>query len=186
MKQIKNDAEPADTDVWLEAVKDIKKLPEAEAKPQAPLIIDEIEARVNYADAYSGNCLEPLKTGELPNIDRRTADRFKRGEMPIERRLDLHGYKETEAYAEVCKFIKDAYLAGCRNVLIITGKGLKRETDDIFETKGIIKERVPQWLNTQELRPLILGINYALPKDGGEGALYVLLRRQAKTKRLFS
>lgn len=186
MKQIKNNAEPADTDAWLEAVKGIKKLPETEAKPQAPLIIDEIEARVNYAEAYSGNYLEPLITGELPNIDRRTADRFKRGEMPIERRLDLHGFKETEAYAEVCKFIKDAYLSGCRNVLIITGKGIKHETDDIFETKGIIRERVPQWLNTPELRPLILGMNYALPKDGGEGALYVLLRRQMKTKRLFS
>lgn len=186
MKQIKNNAEPEDTDIWFEAVKGVKKLPETEIKPQAPLIIDEIETKVNYNDAYNGNTLEPLRTGELPNIDRRTADKFKRGEMTVQRRLDLHGYKENEAYDEVCKFIKGAYLAGYRNVLIITGKGTKHETDDIFEYKGILKERVPQWLNTPELRPLILGINYALPKDGGEGALYVLLRRQAKTKRLFS
>lgn len=185
MKQIKNDVQPNDTDTWFEEIKNVKKLPQPEVKPQAPLIIDEIAPHIDYASAYCGNALPLLKIGEFPNIDRRTADKFKRGEMLIERRLDLHGFIEKDAYEEVSSFIKNAYIAGCRNVLIITGKGIKRETDDIFENKGILKERVPQWLNTPELRPLILAITYALPKDGGEGALYVLLRKKpTKSKQL--
>jgi DNA-nicking Smr family endonuclease len=62
--------------------------------------------------------------------------------------------------------------AGKRAVLIITGKGLRGEGT------GILRAAVPRWLNEAKLRALILSIAPAAPKDGGGGALYVLLKRQ--------
>lgn len=182
MKQIKNNASPQDLDVWEEFTKGIKPLPVCEVPPQAPLIIDEINPKIDYGEAYHGAVLENLTIGNFPNVDKRTSNRFRKGEMPLERRLDLHGYTEKEAYEKVLDFIKEAYLSQCRCVLIITGKGLKKDDDELFSEKGILRERVPQWLNTPDLRPLILGMSYALPKDGGEGALYVLLRRKKSLK----
>lgn len=178
MKKLSSDVKPLDEDgAWKEAVKGVKKLPEVEPKPEAPLIIEEINASINYRKAYSGAPLEDLKLGNTANIDRRTAEKFKRGEFPIQRTLDLHGYTEKNAFPEVVSFIKNAYLQGLRCVLIITGKGIRRETDDWYESRGVIRNQLPQWLNHDELRPLILGFSYALPADGGEGALYILLRR---------
>lgn len=177
MKNLTSNLKPIDDGAWEEALKGVKKLPQKEVPPEAPLIIDDIEPTVNYAKAYSGASLKPLGVGETDNIDRRTAEKFKRGEFPIQRTLDLHGLTEKDAFDAVEAFIKNVYLDGLRCVLIITGKGTLREDDDWFERKGILKDRVPQWLNTPELRPLILSFSQALPADGGEGALYVLLRR---------
>lgn len=178
MKPLHSDKLAPQDEAWDEALCGVKKLPTVEIPPQAPLIIEEIIPSINYQRAYSGERLSALSVGETANIDANTAERFKRGEFKIERRLDLHGMTEKEAYEEVENFIKKSYQTKLRCVLIVTGKGTKRETDDLFSAKGIIKERVPQWLNSPEIRPLILSFAYALPIDGGDGALYVLLRRQ--------
>lgn len=178
MKRLDRTAVPADDDgAWQEAVSGVKKLPETEEKPQAPLIIGNITPKINYAAAYSGNSLEQLQIGNTDNIDRRTAEKFKRGEFKIERTLDLHGLTEKEAFVAVDDFIRHAYMQGLRCVLIVTGKGINHEDAVWYEKKGILKDCVPNWLNNPELRPLILGISYAKQEDGGTGALYVLLRR---------
>ena len=102
--------------------------------------------------------MQPLSLGNTDNIDRRTAEKFKRGEFAIERRLDLHGMTEKEAFAAVDEFVRKAYMQKCRCLLIVTGKGLNREDDAWYEKKGILKDCVPNWLNGPELRPLILSI----------------------------
>lgn len=180
MKKLNNIPQPKDGSIWEENIKGIKKLKQPEIPPgaEAPLIIEEVRQSVNYAEAYSGSALGSLNIGEFDNIDRRTADKFRKGEFKIERRLDLHGLTEKEAFDAVDSFIRNAYLQSLRCVLIITGKGLSRETGDWYDKKGILKECVPAWLNTPELRPLILAASYARPEDGGTGALYVLLRRR--------
>lgn len=178
MKQPTQSIDPQDAEAWEEALKGVKKLPETEEKPEAPLIIGEIRPTIDYRNVYRGNKLTPLKAGDVDNIDRRTADKFIRGEFKIERRLDLHGQTEKTAFDLVESFVKKSYLEGCRCVLIITGKGTRKENDDWFDVRGVLKDRVPQWLNTPELRPLILSFCHARPSDGGDGALYVLLRRK--------
>lgn len=183
MKRLDHIAVPIDNDnAWADAVADVKKLPETEEKPQAPLIIGNITPKINYAAAYSGNALASLEIGNTDNIDRRTAEKFKRGEFPIERTLDLHGLTEKEAFSAVDDFIRHAYMQKLRCVLIVTGKGINHENDAWYEKKGILKECVPGWLNNPELRPLILGISYAKQEDGGTGALYVLLRRSRQNR----
>ncbi len=179
MKHLDTAAPPAvDDDVWAETVKDVKKIRPAEEKPSAPLIIGDIRPKIDYAAVRFGNGLERLELNDVDNIDRRTADKFRRGQFKIERRLDLHGLTEAEAHAAVNDFVRTSYLQKRRCILIITGKGLARETDVWYEKKGIIKEAVPAWLNEPELRPLILSFSQAVSEDGGEGAIYVLLRRQ--------
>ena len=112
----------------------------------------------------------PLDHGNTPGLDRRSSERMKRGEMEIEASLDLHGHTQDMAHGELIAFIQSAYAAGRRCVLVVTGKGLKGS--------GILKVQVPRWLNQSPLRERILGFSYAKPMHGGDGALYVLVRRQ--------
>ncbi len=180
MKRLNPVAVPPDDDgAWAEAVKGVHRLPPREEKPEAPLIIGDITPKINYAAAYSGDALPPLEPGNVDNIDRRTAEKFMRGEFKIERQLDLHGLTEKEAFAAVDDFIRHAYLQKLRCVLIVTGKGLNREDDAWYEKKGILREALPSWLNNPELRPLILSLCQAKPEDGGNGAFYIFLRRRA-------
>ena len=107
-----------------------------------------------------------LSVGTSPGVDKRTADRLRRGKLAIEARLDLHGHTQESAHRALYAFIDGAYAAGRRCVLVVTGKG-----------KGILQTGVPRWLNEAPMRQKILSIQHAQQKDGGTGALYVLLRR---------
>jgi DNA-nicking Smr family endonuclease len=98
-------------------------------------------------------------------LDKRTAQRFRRGEMPIEGRLDLHGMFEEEAHRATVSFIARAHADGLRLVLLITGKGT------------VLREAVPRWLDEGAARARVLATSWAQPRHGGGGALYVLLRR---------
>ena len=108
-----------------------------------------------------------LRQGERAGIDGRTQRRLFRGDVPIDRRLDLHGLTAARAESRLAQFIERAARDGCRCVLVITGKGA-----------GILRGHVPDWLKRQPLSPHILALAEARPHDGGSGALYVLLRRK--------
>jgi len=104
-------------------------------------------------------------------IDRRSAQRLRRGEMDIEARLDLHGMTEAEAHRALERFIAAAAAAERRCLLVITGKGSGGKP-------GVLRAGVPRWLGEGANRALVLDLVPAQPKDGGAGALYVLLRRR--------
>ena len=108
-----------------------------------------------------------LRQGERAGIDRRTQRRLFRGDVPVDRRLDLHGLTAAHAENRLAQFIETAARDGCRCVLVITGKGA-----------GILRGHVPDWLKRQPLSPHILALAEARPHDGGSGAIYVLLRRK--------
>ncbi|MDX1736761.1 MAG: Smr/MutS family protein [Alphaproteobacteria bacterium] len=116
------------------------------------------------------NVLGFLSHGDSPGVDRRTAQRLKRGRLDIDARLDLHGHSLATAHQRLNSFVFSSHKAGHRCILVVTGKGDKG--------KGVIRASVPQWLNDVPLRPMILSYSYAQPADGGEGALYVLLKRK--------
>jgi len=113
-----------------------------------------------------------LGPGDSPGVDRRTATRLRRGKMEVEARLDLHGHGRESAHRALNAFIQTSAAAGRRCVLVVTGKGSR---DGGI---GVIRAAVPQWLNLAPLRDHILSYNAARPQDGGEGAIYVLLRRR--------
>ncbi len=115
----------------------------------------------------------PLDHGRAPGLDKRTRERLKRGQLPIEARLDLHGLTRDEAHRGLIDFILGAHEAGRRTVLVITGKGLRPEGG-----AGILRGEVPRWINQPPLRERVLAFCHAQPKHGGQGALYVLLKRK--------
>ena len=121
--------------------------------------------------------ISPVKTmpadfrlNETSGIDRTSARRMRRGQVPIEDTLDLHGLSQEKAQKEVKAFIGTAVQKNFRYVLIITGKGR--------DGHGILREKVPEWLKDAPLCYHLNAISYAQPKDGGKGALYIRLKRQ--------
>lgn len=104
-------------------------------------------------------------------IDRRQAERFRKGKLAIEGKIDLHGRTQQDAHDDLLAFLRRAHAAGKRNLLVVTGKGMT--TSKV----GILRQAVPRWLNEPAFRSLVLAFDYAEPQHGGEGALYVLLKR---------
>jgi DNA-nicking Smr family endonuclease len=116
---------------------------------------------------------QDYRHGKAPGLDRKTQLRMRRGQVKVEGRLDLHGMIQTEAHRALLNFIESAYYSGRRSVLVITGKGLTKEGE-----VGVLRQAVPRWLNEPPLSVWIKGFDYAARSHGGEGALYVLIRRK--------
>ena len=177
-----------DNALWQEVLKDVQphKVPNIDlSRPEVEH--PQIRQSVNIFEVYGGEALDYLQAGDFQNIDKSTVKRFKRGEFAIEARLDLHGCVVDEAFEKVENFIQKCFLKKLRVVQIITGKGVHRDESDIFAPRGVLKDLVPQWLNRENLRPLILTFDYSPIQEGGDGALLVLLRRarQKKTSDFF-
>ncbi|NCF49912.1 MAG: hypothetical protein GWP36_10435 [Bacteroidetes bacterium] len=113
-----------------------------------------------------------VRSGEHAGLNRSTLRRLKQGEMDIAARLDLHGMTAAQAERRLYRFIETAALAQHRCVLVITGKGANG--------MGVLRRQVPLWLKSPPLSQNILALSSAKPADGGDGALYVMLRRQRK------
>ena len=126
--------------------------------------------------------LPRLSVSSTPGLDARSAERLKRGQLPIEGRLDLHGMTQEAARSALDGFIAAAHAQGKRAVLIITGKGLRPrgDFDDPWQHAigGVLKAMTPRWLNEVPNRARVLAFTEAQPRHGGAGALYVLIRRQ--------
>jgi DNA-nicking Smr family endonuclease len=114
----------------------------------------------------------PLAAGAMAGLDKRTAQRLRRGQLQIDGRIDLHGMTQAEAHTNLNRFIQGSAARGRRCVLVITGKGLRGGAGT-----GVLRSQLPRWLNEPALRPLILSFAPAQPKDGGGGAFYVYLRK---------
>lgn len=124
----------------------------------------------------------PQKSRPTPGgINGRTAERLKRGEIEPEARLDLHGMTERAAHGALATFIRSAWSRGLRIVIVVTGKGGRApEADAPFEMdgrRGVLKDTAPRWLKEPELASLIADVRTAHRSHGGDGALYVWLRK---------
>lgn len=117
-----------------------------------------------------------LTHGLSHGIDRRQAERFRKGKLAIEGKIDLHGRTQQDAHDDLLAFLRRAHAAGKRTVLVVTGKGMTTSQRKPTGT-GILRQAVPRWLNEPAFRALVLAFDYAEPQHGAEGALYVLLKR---------
>ncbi|NQW11918.1 MAG: Smr/MutS family protein [Alphaproteobacteria bacterium] len=120
--------------------------------------------------------------GKAPGLDRRLQLRLKRGQLPIEARVDLHGLSREKARAVLNGFVARQTALGRRCVLVITGKGRpdwQRPTpDEGSPDAGVIRRALPEWLRDNANKEKVLAFAPAQPRDGGAGAWYVLLRRR--------
>jgi DNA-nicking Smr family endonuclease len=111
----------------------------------------------------------------LALISRRERARLSRGKQDIEARIDLHGMTQARAHRALHNFLLRASGDGLRFVLVITGKGRAAGLDP---SRGILRQQVPEWLGLPEFRSLVVGFEQAHIGHGGEGALYVRVRRR--------
>ena len=110
--------------------------------------------------------------GPLEAIEPRRKRRIVRDPGALEARLDLHGLDQASARAELADFVNRAWNEGERSVLVITGKGVLGD--------GALRRRAPEWLGEPGLREVVAGVSEAHKKHGGEGAIYVALKRRPK------
>jgi len=102
--------------------------------------------------------------------------RVARGRDQIDARIDLHGMTQLQAHAALLRFLSRAQRDDARIALIVTGKGSSGR--DAASERGVLKRQVPMWLALPEFRSLVVGFEDAHLGHGGEGALYVRLRRR--------
>jgi DNA-nicking Smr family endonuclease len=126
---------------------------------------------------------KPAPRPALPviGLDRRQKQRLVRGTETIDGRIDLHGKTQSEAHAALLGFLRRAQAQGARYVLVITGKGRTAGPGSSGE-HGILKRQVPMWLRLPEFRPHVLAVEDAHAAHGGEGALYVRVRKTRAPK----
>ncbi|MBB5048480.1 DNA-nicking Smr family endonuclease [Rhodopseudomonas rhenobacensis] len=116
----------------------------------------------------------PRPAPPLAPIGRRERAHLSRGKKSIDGRIDLHGMTQTRAHGALLSFLHRASLEGMTFVLVITGKG---RTVGPESERGILRRQVPHWLGLPEFRTLVVGFEEAHIGHGGEGALYVRVRR---------
>ena len=110
----------------------------------------------------------------LAPLGRRERSQLAKGRKPIDARLDLHGMTQERAHRRLIGFLQAAAADGATFVLVITGKG---RASVLEPDRGVLRRQVPLWLALPELRSLVVGFEEAGVGHGGEGALYVRLRR---------
>jgi DNA-nicking Smr family endonuclease len=170
-----SDEERALWDSVARQIKPLRKKPRI-AKPAAPPMS---EPATNLPVSP-----RPMPTAQLPKpgkpaapplaaLGRRERARLSRGKSEIEARLDLHGMTQSRAHRALLGFLQRSHHDGLTFVLVITGKGkIGAEAE-----RGVLRRQVPQWLGLPEFRSLVVGFEEAHVGHGGEGALYVRIRR---------
>ncbi len=164
-------------------IKPLRKKPRAAKAPVAPSDTDMSVAAKIAVCAQNQFLPQNLPERSKPNVvpaapplaplGRRERSQLSRGRKEIDARLDLHGMTQTRAHRALFGFLQRAHSDGLTFVLIITGKGKMGAESE----RGVLRRQVPQWLSLPEFRSLVVGFEEAHIGHGGEGALYVRVRR---------
>ncbi len=169
-----------DENIWEEYTKHIKKAPKSNKKQfnnNKEIIFKEHRSQdfMNYVGDSSVMC-RILEKGDFSNIDGSLAERFRKGKLLIEAKLDLHGCTQDEAYRKLVNFVLSCYSNRKRVIQIVTGKGTSKKQEYFWEERvGKLRELVPDWLNNNQLRSYILCF---MEERGNSGALNLLLRKK--------
>ncbi|HSM40661.1 MAG TPA: Smr/MutS family protein [Afifellaceae bacterium] len=127
---------------------------------------------------------KPDRAPGLAPLEPRRKRRLARGSEEVEARLDLHGMRQSTAFHTLIGFLRQARARRIGTVLVITGKGRADGPDDARGgERGVLRRLVPQWLARPEFRDLVIGFEPAARRHGGEGALYVRVRRAKSSDR---
>jgi DNA-nicking Smr family endonuclease len=166
--------------LWTTVAKSIKPLRDKVSAPEddateepKPALKPPPKFTKPTSPAKSAKNLAPAPKPQAPQpttLGRRMKQRVARGKEKIDARLDLHGYTQAEAHSALLRFLRSANARDARMVLVITGKGRGGEI-------GVLRRQVPQWLGLPEFRELVVGFEDAAINHGGEGALYVRVKR---------
>ena len=174
---MKRPLKPEEVWVWGMVAATVHPMPgRAALKPLAEVTTPEPpthrSAARTAAPAKAAPKSRPKPRQAIDDIEPRRHHRIAKERDPIGARLDLHGYGQDQARGVLERFLLRAWDEGFRAVLIITGKGVQGD--------GILRRRTPEWLAAPHLAHMVAGISEAHRRHGGEGALYVALKRKAR------
>ncbi len=144
------------------------------AEPDAEADVPQRAATAVPSASSSQQASKPAKPPALAPISRRDKAKLSRGRQEIHARIDLHGMTQARAHRALLTFLQHAHADGATFVLVITGKGRSNGGE---REQGILRRQVPLWLALPEFRSLVVGYEQAHIGHGGEGALYVRVRR---------
>jgi DNA-nicking Smr family endonuclease len=163
--------------LWDAITRSVRPLARHPAAAAAPASAPHRPAPTAHAGSASNKAAPLAKLPPLiAPLERRQRQRLARGLEPIDARLDLHGKTQSEAYAALLLFLRRAQADGAKFVLVITGKGAPAR--DHGSERGVLRRQVPLWLKLPEIRSYVVAFEEAHVAHGGEGALYVRLRRK--------
>ncbi|WMT75061.1 Smr/MutS family protein [Bradyrhizobium sp. Ash2021] len=168
--------------LWESVAKQVKPLRKRHRAAKPPAAPPEAEAPVAPKPFASPKPPAPPKIITPPRqeppplapIGRRERSHLSRGRKEIDARLDLHGMTQSRAHHRLFTFLQRAHSDGLTFVLVITGKG---KVGGAESERGVLRRQVPLWLSLPEFRSLVVGFEEAHIGHGGEGALYVRVRR---------
>lgn len=169
-----------DRELWELVAKQVKPLrkyratkvhtaPRAEPSTAVPVAKPALSPRPS-AQAPAPRPSKPAMPPLAP-LGKRERTKLSRGRSEIEARLDLHGMTQMRAHRALTGFLHRAHHEGLTFVLVITGKGRSGGES------GVLRRQVPEWLSLPEFRAFVVGFEEAAIGHGGEGALYVRIRR---------
>lgn len=141
-------------------------------KTPAQIMQEIIDGRIEFAIQHTGEYMEGFVQGVSPEV----LEKLRLGQLSPEGHVDLHGLNALQAYTELTRFIKNAYQRNMRTVTVITGRGIN-SPDGI----AVIRNLIQEWLTHDPFKRVVLAFCSAQPRDGGAGALYVLLRKYKKS-----
>lgn len=134
---------------------------------------DLVDGKVEFTLEYSDEYVQ----GFLTDLDPKIYRQLRAGQFSPEAHLDLHGFNADQAKLTLFHFMREQYLAGKRCLLLIPGRGANSPGG-----LPVLKEELKSWLTHDPLKRVVLAFTTALPRHGGAGALYVLMRKYKKTK----
>lgn len=193
--KVLRDAQPIESDRHADHAVAPEPVPDPPASPDEARTLQEPagkrrSAPARHATTAPGTVAPPIVPSDLqhhvhggaPGMDRRLQLRLKRGQIPIEARIDLHGMSREKAHVALNGFLARQEALGRRCVLVITGKSRPdwhRPAWGADEREiGVIRRALPGWLRDYPNKERVLAFTSAQPQDGGKGAWYVLLRRR--------
>lgn len=143
---------------------------------RAKLFGELLENNLEFALHYSDEYLE----GYVKGLDENIMNRLRQGEMSPEAHLDLHGLNSLQAYETLRDFLRNSWFKNLRVVLVVPGRGLNSPNK-----RGILRQKLQLWLTQEPYKRVVQAFCTALPKDGGPGSIYVLLRKYRKKGQIF-
>ena len=167
--------------LWESVAKQLKPLRKKSRVLKAEVAVPGTESEIATKLVPMSRPAPPLRIAPTPKpqvpplapLGRRERAQLSRGKKEIDARIDLHGMTQTRAHRTLLGFLQRAQGDGLTFVLVITGKGKVGAESE----RGVLRRQVPQWLNLPEFRSLVVGFEEAHVGHGGEGALYVRVRR---------
>jgi len=147
--------------------------PRAVTPPPPPSFARLLEEHIEFDMEYT----HEFMTGQIRGLDAKIFRKLKAGEFSMQGHLDLHGMNAVQARHAVIDFLRCSYMEGKRCVLLIPGRGLNSPMG-----QGVLRQELSLWLTQAPLKRIVLAYTTALPKHGGSGAVYLMLRQVRKDR----